>query len=47
MNGSIIGPTEHSMREYGHGAEASQSLLTFHPKKGLTDYSAIDLSNIM
>lgn len=46
MNGSIIGPTEHSMREFGHGAPAQQQLLTFHPTKGLTDSSIIDLSDV-
>lgn len=44
MNGSVKGPDEYSMKQFGGGAQAAQSLITFHPERGPTDYSVIDLA---
>jgi hypothetical protein len=44
MNGSVKGPDEYSMKQFGGGAPAQQALLTFHPDHGLTDFSVIDLA---
>jgi hypothetical protein len=43
MNGSVKGPDEYSMKQFGGGSPAQQALVTFHPKHGPTDYSVIDL----
>lgn len=44
MNGSVKGPDEYSIKAFGGGAPAQQTLLTFHPEHGLTDFSVIDLT---
>jgi hypothetical protein len=44
MNGSIKGPDEYSMKQFGGGAQAAQALVTFHPEHGPTDFSVIDLA---
>ena len=46
MNGSIKGPDEYSLARFGGGAPAAQVLHTFHPRRGLTDTSYIDLSDV-
>lgn len=46
MNGSVKGPDEYSMARFGGGAPAAQLLHTFHPRRGLTDTSYIDLSGV-
>lgn len=46
MNGSVKGPDEYSLSRYGGGAPAAQNLFTFHPQRGLTDWSRLDLSEI-
>jgi hypothetical protein len=43
MNGSVKGPDEYSMKQFGGGAPAQQALITFHPERGPTDFSVIDL----
>lgn len=43
MNGSVKGPDEYSLKQFGGGAPAQQCLLTFHPEHGATDFSVIDL----
>ncbi len=43
MNGSIKGPDEYSKKRFGGGRPACQLLHTFHPKRGLTDTSFLDL----
>ena len=45
MNGSIKGPDEYSMKQFGGGAQAAQALITFHPEHGPTDFSVIDLAD--
>jgi hypothetical protein len=42
MNGSVKGPDEFSLQAFGGGSEPQQLLLTFHPRRGLTDVSYID-----
>lgn len=42
MNGSVKGVDEYSLKAFGGGGEPQQILLTFHPKRGLTDVSLID-----
>lgn len=42
MNGSVKGVDEYSLKAFGGGSEPQQLLLTFHPKRGLTDVSFID-----
>lgn len=44
MNGSIKGPDEYSIKQFGGGCDPTQLLLTFHPRKGLTDVSRLDLT---
>ena len=46
MNGSVKGPDEYSLARFGGGAPAAQVLHTFHPARGLTDTSYIDLSDV-
>lgn len=43
MNGSVKGPDEYSMKQFGGGSPAQQALVTFHEKHGPTDFSVIDL----
>lgn len=45
MNGSVKGPDEYSMKQFGGGSQAAQSLVTFHPERGPTDYSVINLAD--
>ncbi|MGH2954686.1 MAG: hypothetical protein ACRD2Z_03305 [Thermoanaerobaculia bacterium] len=45
MNGSIKGLDEYSLKAFGSGSGPQQLLLTFHPRRGLTDLSVIDLEN--
>lgn len=42
MNGSIKGIDEYSLKAFGGGGSPQQLLLTFHPRKGLTDISFLD-----
>jgi hypothetical protein len=43
MNPSIKGVDEYSLHQFGGGEAPRQTLLTFHPRRGLTDWSKIDL----
>ena len=43
LNGSVKGVDEYSIKAFGGGRPAQQVLQTFHPRKGLTDVSMIDL----
>lgn len=43
MNGSIKGVDEYSLKQFGSGRPASQTLHTYHPKRGLTGSYAIEL----
>lgn len=44
MNGSVKGPDEYSLKQFGMGHDARQTLLTIHPKRGWTGQYTIDLS---
>jgi hypothetical protein len=46
VNGSVKGPDEYSLKQFGSGRDASQTLLTFHPKRGWTGTYALDLQGI-
>lgn len=46
MNGSVKGPDEYSLARFGGGSPAAQNLFTFHPRRGLTDWSRLDLSEV-
>lgn len=43
MNASVKGVDEYSVKAFGGGRGPQQLLLTFHPRRGLTDMSIIDL----
>lgn len=43
MNGSVKGPDEYSIKQFGGGCEPVQLLLTFHPKRGLVAVNPLDL----
>lgn len=43
MNGSVKGVDEYSLKAFGGARAPQQLLLTFHPGRGLTDCSLIDL----
>lgn len=43
MNGSVKGADEYSLKQFGMGHDAKQTLLTIHPKRGWTGQYAIDL----
>lgn len=43
LNGSVKGPDEYSIKQFGGGRPPRQTLLTFHPKQGLTEPSRMDL----
>lgn len=43
MNGSVKGPDEYSLKQFGSGHDAKQTLITVHPKRGWTGQYAIDL----
>lgn len=45
MNGSVKGLDEYSLKQFGSGRPASQTLLTFHPKRGWTGTFPIDLQD--
>lgn len=42
-NGSVKGADEYSLKQYGSGRPAAQSLLSFHPKRGWTGSYPIEL----
>lgn len=44
MNGSVKGPDEYSLKQFGMGHDARQTLLTIHPKRGWTGQYVIDLA---
>lgn len=44
MNASMKGPDEYSIKQFGGGCNARQLLTWFHPERGLTDISYLDLS---
>lgn len=44
VNGSIKGVDEYTLKAFGGGRPPQQLLLTFHPKRGLTDASFLDLA---
>jgi len=46
LNGSVKGLDEYSLKQFGSGRPPSQLLLTFHPRKGVTDVSYIDLEEV-
>lgn len=43
MNGSVKGVDEYSLKQFGSGRRAAQTLLTFHPKRGWTGQYSVDL----
>ncbi|HVU78851.1 MAG TPA: hypothetical protein VHC67_14840 [Gaiellaceae bacterium] len=43
MNGSVKGPDEYSLKQFGSGHDAKQTLLTFHPKHGVTGQYFVNL----
>lgn len=43
MNPSVKGVDEYVLDAFGGGEQARQTLLTLHPRRGLTDYSLIDI----
>lgn len=43
VNGSVKGTDEYSIKRYGSGSPATQLMLTFHPKRGLTETPYLDL----
>ena len=43
INGSVKGPDEYSIKNFGAGSPASQILLVFNEKYGLTETAYIDL----
>lgn len=43
LNGSVKGPDEYSLKQFGMGNDAKQTLLTVHPERGWTGQYAIDL----
>lgn len=43
LNGSVKGPDEYSLKQFGSGRDACQILLTYHPRRGVTDVSYLDL----
>lgn len=43
MNGSVKGVDEYSLKQFGSGRNASQTLLSFHPARGYTGSYALDL----
>jgi transposase-like protein len=44
MNGSVKGPDEYSLKQFGMGHDARQTLLSIHPKRGWTGQYTIDLT---
>lgn len=47
VNASVKGPDEYSLKKYGGGSPAMQVLTTFHPRRGLTDLSFLDLQEVV
>jgi hypothetical protein len=47
INGSVKGVDEYSLKAFGSGRSPAQVLLTFHPDRGLTDVSVIDLEETL
>lgn len=45
MNGSVKGPDEYSLKQFGSGHDAKQTLLTVHPKHGVTGQYFINLQD--
>lgn len=45
LNGSVKGIDEYSLKQFGSGRAPTQLLLTFHPRRGVTDCSWIDLED--
>lgn len=45
MNGSLKGADEYSLKMFGSGRPAAQSLMTFHPKRGWTGSYAMNLQS--
>jgi hypothetical protein len=43
MNGSVKGPDEYSLLQFGGGHDASQLLQVYHPRRGLTETCILDL----
>ena len=43
INGSVKGADEYSLKAFGSGRDASQTLLTFHPRRGHTGSYPLDL----
>jgi transposase-like protein len=43
MNGSVKGPDEYSLLQFGGGHNASQLLQVYHPRRGLTETCILDL----
>lgn len=43
MNGSVKGPDEYSLMQYGGGRDAQQLLQVYHPERGLTEVCFLDL----
>lgn len=44
VNGSVKGVDEYAIERFGGGEPPAQLLVTFHPRRGLTDISYIDLA---
>lgn len=43
MNGSVKGPDEYSILQFGGGSDAQQLLQVYHPRRGLTETCFLDL----
>lgn len=43
MNGSVKGPDEYSILQFGGGSDAQQLLQVYHPARGLTEVCFLDL----
>jgi len=46
VNGSVKGPDEYGLMRHGGGAPAMQLLHTFHPRRGITDTSYLNLQDV-
>lgn len=44
MNGSVKGPDEYSLLQFGGGQDAQQLLQVYHPERGMTEVCFLDLS---
>lgn len=45
MNGSVKGPDEYSILQFGGGSDAQQLLQVYHPRRGLTETCFLDLQS--